>query len=144
MDCLICLEKINTNDKYLIKHDKCNYILHLSCLIKYNKCVYCKKIIKIKSKLKSESKLKSDIEIISNFEKIVNIFIFIQIDEITDENPFIFILYLINIYIILLFIVFPIIILNNIYLKFNYFFLFAFCFLLGSAVLFNSFDASID
>jgi hypothetical protein len=137
MDCLICLEKINTNDKYLIKHNKCSYILHRQCLQQYNKCLYCNKIIK------STLELESDINILTNFEKLVNIFIFVQIDKITDENPFIFILYLINIYIILLFIAFPIIIVNNIYLKFNYFFLFAFCFLFGSAVLFNSFDVSI-
>ena len=44
LDCLICLYPINKEFK-IIKHSKCRYQLHIDCADKYDKCLYCHKVI---------------------------------------------------------------------------------------------------
>jgi hypothetical protein len=44
MDCLICLDPIDKKFK-IIKHSKCKYQLHIDCANRYNRCLYCHKII---------------------------------------------------------------------------------------------------
>jgi len=103
-ECVICLDNINNNDLYIVKHNLCRYTIHKQCI--YNKCVYCNKIL-----------IKNDY-LINLLSVIVNKFLFIRLEYITDDNIILFMLFIINVYLLSIFLICPIIIIYHIINKY--------------------------